>query len=54
MRATSKIRKQKPKLASGFSTGWPDLAAQILNAPLEFRLGEGVFRVAVDLCNKAM
>ncbi len=30
------------------------MAAQVLNAPLEFRLGEGVFRVAVDLCNKAM
>ncbi|MEP2640605.1 hypothetical protein [Roseobacter sp.] len=32
----------------------PDLALQVLNAPPEFRLGKGVFRVAIDLCNNAL
>ena len=29
------------------------MAAQVLNAPPEFRLGKGAFPVDVDLCNTA-
>jgi hypothetical protein len=30
------------------------LATHVLNTPPECRLGEGAFRVEVDLCNKAI
>ena len=30
------------------------MAAQVLNAPPEFRLGKAAFRVAVDLCNTTL